>query len=185
MVVKWDKLDKERIREEIKKDLLKKKQEKDKWWRPSKLTEDFLSVTEEVVNDDMNSIVFSDEELLFQINDRLPKRKQVWLSTFKLYKHYIKTWKVEGLKKVDINKLKKFLDIYKKALQKQKNVLFQSLKKDSKAWQRRAWIIERKFDEWNIKRKEEIKQETTVSWEIKIKLPEENKPEENNYLDNK
>ena len=50
----------------------------------------------------------------------------------------------------------KFLHLIKKALFKEKKRLLELLAKDDKQWQRYAWILERKFDDWNIKMKSEV-----------------------------
>lgn len=34
---------------------------------------------------------------------------------------------------------------------------------DDPQWQKWAWIIERKFDEWNIRMKQDIKQDQNIS----------------------
>jgi hypothetical protein len=45
----------------------------------------------------------------------------------------------------------KFLALYKKAIIKQKESLFARMGTDNKARPRRAWIIERKFENWNLR----------------------------------
>ena len=140
--------------------------------RPSKLTDNFLKVVKEVLNDNMNAIIYTDEELLFEINERLPKKENISIATWKNYKRYTQNKEeVNNLRKVDIDKISQFLAIYKKAINIQKKNLFQQLSWDEKAWQRWAWIIERKFSEWNLKHIGEIKQET----EMKVELKEEAK----------
>jgi hypothetical protein len=42
--------------------------------------------------------------------------------------------------------------------------LFESLKSDPQSWQRYAWIIERKFNEWNLK----SIQENTTKMQVDI-----------------
>jgi hypothetical protein len=55
--------------------------------------------------------------------------------------------------------MQEFSGLYKKALLKQRDDLFIKLQNDEKARQKWAWIIERKFDNWNIR----MKQETEIS----------------------
>jgi len=50
------------------------------------------------------------------------------------------------------------LSLYKKAITIQKKSLFESLRNDPQSWQRYAWIIERKFSEWNLKTISEVDQ---------------------------
>lgn len=44
-----------------------------------------------------------------------------------------------------------FQRLIEKAIVREKKTLFQKLREDDKAWRRWARIIERKFDDWNIK----------------------------------
>ena len=46
--------------------------------------------------------------------------------------------------------------LYKKALTIQKKNLFKKLQSDDDKWQKYAWIIERKFDDWNLRSKQEV-----------------------------
>ena len=46
--------------------------------------------------------------------------------------------------------------------------LFKKFTNDDRAWQRWAWIIERKFSEWNLKNINENKNENNHKGEIKI-----------------
>ena len=55
-----------------------------------------------------------------------------------------------------------------KALIIQKENLFKKFSNDDRAWQRWAWIIERKFSEWNLKNINENKNDNTHTGEIKI-----------------
>jgi DNA-binding MarR family transcriptional regulator len=63
---------------------------------------------------------------------------------------------------------KEFCPLIKKALRNQKENLFKKFSNDDRAWQRWAWIIERKFSEWNLKNINENKNENTHTGEIKI-----------------
>ena len=45
-----------------------------------------------------------------------------------------------------------FKRLYLKARIRQKQQLLHSLKTNSKGWQRYAWVLKRKFLEWNIKK---------------------------------
>ena len=112
------------------------------WGRPSKL-EKFLEAMEEVLNEWLQSIIMTDEELFILANENLEEDEQIWHSTFKEYK-------ASSLKE-ETDWHKRFQDLYKKALVKQKNNLFNSLSSDNPQWQKYAWIIERKFSEWNLK----------------------------------
>jgi len=112
------------------------------WGRPSKLNK-FLEAMEEVLNEWLQSIIMTDEELFILANENLEDEEQISYTTFKQYKASSKE------EEKDWNK--RFKSLYKKALVKQKNNLFNSLSSDNPQWQKYAWIIERKFSEWNLK----------------------------------
>lgn len=108
--------------------------------RPSKMPK-FLIAMDKVLNDDINAIIMTDEELLLMANEELAEAEQISDTTFENWKG----WRIE-----DEELYKGFLVLYKKAILKQKSDLFWSMKTDSQ-WQRYAWIIERKFDAWNLR----------------------------------
>lgn len=112
--------------------------------RPTKLTEEFLATARLVIEEGDNALIFTDAELLFQINDKLSDEARISKSTWEKWKAGEVTADPEG---------EKFLRLVEKALHKQKSSLFASLKTEENQWQRWAWIIERKFDDWNLKRK--------------------------------
>lgn len=133
--------------------------QKNLWWRPSKITQEFIDVVEKVLNENINSIILTDEELFELINMNLDKQKQICYTTFKNYK--------ASAIKEENDLYKQFLSVYKKAITLQKKNLFESLKNDQQAWQRYAWIIERKFSDWNLKNISE------VNTKVKLELKEE------------
>lgn len=113
-------------------------------WRPKKY-EKFLEAMEKVLWENINAIIFTDEELFLNCNDLLTWDDKICYTTFRNYKK-------EAIKNSDEELLyNQFLSLYKKALSNQKKNLFDSLKSDPQAWQRFAWIIERKFSEWNLR----------------------------------
>lgn len=114
--------------------------------RPTKLTDKFLKVADEIINDDMNAIIYTDEQLLFLINDKLDEKERITDRTFE-------NWKSGSSPVHEKDKLDNFFALLKKALAKQQATLFLNMKKDQKVWQKWAWIIERKFDNWNIRQK--------------------------------
>lgn len=112
--------------------------------RPTKLTAEFIAAAHEVIEAGDNALIFTDAELLFQINEKLSQEARICKSTWEKWKAGEVRDDVEG---------QEFLRLIEKALHKQKTSLFQSLKTEPNQWQRWAWIIERKFDEWNLKKK--------------------------------
>jgi len=130
---------------------------KNKGGRPSK-AKNFLVAMGDVLNEDINSIILTDEELFLLANEKLNSKDKICYATFKNYKSNSSKLTAETKALYD-----EFLALYKKAILKQKKGLFTSLKKDEKAWQRYAWIIERKFDAWNLRKVSEVKQNTIIS----------------------
>lgn len=117
--------------------------------RPSK-QKDWLQEAEKVLNNDINAVILTDEELVYEVNERVPEEKQITTRTFENWKS-----KVKNDKQLD-EQGKQFFRLIKKALIKQKKELFQKFREDEKAWQKWAWIIERKFEDWNIRYKTDL-----------------------------
>ena len=128
---------------------------KNKEGRPTKLNSGWLEVAERIVNDDINAIILTDEELVFLINDEFDKQDipEEEKEKQKISDRTFKRWKKKN--KEDSEELdevgKQFCHLIKKALTKQKKHLFDKFRSDEGQWQKWAWIIERKFDDWNIK----------------------------------
>lgn len=114
--------------------------------RPSKLTERFMNTANAVLFEDIHAVIFTDEELLAEINERLPEEEQIHKVTFE-------RWKAGD---TEDSRGAEFRWLIEKALRKQKNDLFIQFRTDEKAWQKWAWIIERKFKEWRLPNKHEI-----------------------------
>jgi len=130
--------------------------------RPSKINK-FIEAAKEVLFSD-SVMLFTDEELVDEINERLEEKDRISQRTFK-------RWKASDFEE-DGETGKEFCPLIKKALRKQKESLLKKYSNDDRAWQRWAWIIERKFSEWNLKIITENKNENnnTHSGEIKINM---------------
>jgi len=120
--------------------------------RPTKMTEKFIKVTKKVLGmdkkDSINTIIFTDEELIDEINEQLEEGERISKSTFS-------NWKANSLHSKNLDeKGKIFLSLIKKSIRVQKKFLFQKFKNEL-VWQKWAWIIERKYDNWNIRHKTE------------------------------
>jgi hypothetical protein len=126
--------------------------------RPSKIDR-FIEVAKDILFRD-GLMLLTDEELVFLINENLQESEKVAIRTFKLWKSGDYAEKGETGKE--------FLPLIKKALIIQKETLFKKFSNDDRAWQRWAWIIERKFSEWNLKNINENKNDNTHTGEIKI-----------------
>lgn len=94
------------------------------------------------------AIIYTDEELLRLTNRRLDEKDRVGYASFDRYK--------KGELQRDYPELEEFQELYMDALQRQKEALFDAMTGDGeeRSWQRWAWIIERKFDSWNLRQKQ-------------------------------
>ena len=119
---------------------------------PSKLTTKVLEAIEKVINE--NILMCTDEELVVAINEELPKEERFSYEAFSKWKR--------GQSQSESPLYGEFLRLIKKALVNEKSRLLSLLQKDDRQWQRYAWILERKFDEWNIKTKSEIEHNVNI-----------------------
>ncbi|RLD69237.1 MAG: hypothetical protein DRI95_00665 [Bacteroidetes bacterium] len=115
-------------------------EKKKKNGRPSKLTKELITALEKVVK---NAIYLTDKDLVFMLNLELPVNQQIKYQTFKEYKH--------GISQGENPLIEEFTTLIKTALVKEKINLLEKLKKGENGWQSKAWILERKFSEWNLK----------------------------------
>ena len=110
--------------------------------RPSKLNETFLEKAEKVLWNE-KLMLLTDEELVDEINEELEPGQQISQRTFQ-------RWKAANFEEKGEIGLS-FVALMKKALRDQKANLFEKYQNEKGAWQKWAWIIERKFSEWNLK----------------------------------
>ena len=108
--------------------------------RPTKLTEELIEALKEVAND---SIYLTDEDLIFLVNEKLPEENRIAIQTFKDYK--------AGRRQQNSDLIDEFANLIKKALTNEKINLLKKVEKGENGWQSKAWILERKFTEWNLK----------------------------------
>jgi hypothetical protein len=113
--------------------------------------EKFTEAMQRVVNREHSvgyAIIWTDEQLLDAVNELLePEDRLSWAS--------LKRYKAGEIK--DDRVAEVFVSCYKRALRDQADNLFELLRSDVPGgWQRYAWILERKFDDWNMTRKEKV-----------------------------
>lgn len=90
------------------------------------------------------AIMHTDKELMVLVNELLEPDERISDRTFE-------SWKA-GDSPDDPERLGVFLRLYKRALIEQRGELFERLKEEPPgAWQKWAWILERKFGEWNLR----------------------------------
>jgi len=133
--------------------------------RPTKLTVNFIEALQSVL-DEYGILILTDEDLLFLVNQKLKPKNQISAPTFK-------NWKA-GKFDVEGDTGKQFLSLIKSALVKEKMNLIRTMREsDPGHWQKYAWIIERKFDEWNIKNKQELSGSGAAPIQLVIETKEE------------
>ena len=94
------------------------------------------------------AVIFTDEELVDMVNEMLDEEDRISYRTFQRYKAG------EIKDDDDVGIIPLFVSSYKRALRSQKANLQMKLATDVPGgWQRYAWILERKFDEWNLRAK--------------------------------
>lgn len=124
--------------------------------RPSKLTPELLERLKEVVQEPAFAI-YTDED----IQVALDIERRTW-------ENLVKREYVDELKNVDKEIIDDFFRIIKKARLTQKSNLHNEMRAGENGWQAKAWILERKFSDLNLKNisevKEESKQDITIKW---------------------
>lgn len=122
--------------------------------RPTKLTRKLMNVLKAILEPaskelDTGFIVLTDDALVQLINERLEPEERISKRTFE-------EWKTgNNLSSNPDNEaiLSEFMWLIKKAMHTQRKFLLEKLTTEKNQWQRWAWILERKFDEWNLKKK--------------------------------
>lgn len=104
-----------------------------------KITDRFIKAVETVVSDPFLYIL-TIEELVNSINDEIGE-KYISLDTFKSY--------INGRRGSNQEHYDHFIQLYKRAITKQKKSLVMELSGEDKSWQRYAWLLERKFEDFN------------------------------------
>lgn len=114
--------------------------------RPPTKGRAWLNKFAEVVNREHRvgmAIVHSDMNLVEYVNWELPEEHQIKVKTFEKYK--------SGDRGSD-EFIDEFVGLYKRALMTQCDNLFKTMADEPPgAWQKWAWIIERKFGDWNLR----------------------------------
>jgi len=118
--------------------------------RPSKLSTELVSALETVAENDREYVLFTDEELVAEINDQLPKDKRISYNTFRNYMR--ESMQYKGSK--ESKTLSEFLLVLKRIRRNQKKWLTENmLEAGAGSWQKFGWIGERKFDDLNLTKK--------------------------------
>ena len=131
--------------------------------RPSKI-ERFSQALEEVLNRPKGvgmAIMHTDADLIFLVNEGLEPDERIADITFRKWKSGEAT-QDDALRDV-------FLSLYKRALMDQRDALFDSMAEEPPgAWQKWAWILERKFDEWSLRQR--VVDETSAPKQLVLRV---------------
>jgi hypothetical protein len=111
--------------------------------RPTKMNAEMITAMEIVIAE--NVLFCTDEELVLLVNEKLPLDLQFSFESYSKWKR--------GESQNENMLFKDFLRLVKRALITEKITLLKNLQSGVINWQSRAWILERKFDEWNIRSK--------------------------------
>jgi hypothetical protein len=115
--------------------------------RPSKIQK-FTEALEKVLATDHSvgyAIIYTDLDIVEMVNEMLDPEDRISQRRFEAYK----AGGVDDDASLDV-----FRRLYKGALRQQSSNLFERLSTEPPgAWQKWAWIIERKFDDWNMRAK--------------------------------
>jgi hypothetical protein len=94
-------------------------------------------------------IAMTDEGLVSCVNDMVDEKDRITLRTFERYKRG-----EIGANDPDGENVSLFLSAYKRAIDQQRFALARALADDVPGgWQRYAWLLERKFDDFNLRSK--------------------------------
>lgn len=115
--------------------------------RPTKLTNSWLEAAREVLDEDTDNVLLTDVELIFLINQKLPAKERIVIRTFQRWKKR----NMKGQKQLD-EIGEGFVALVTSALIKQKTNLLERIRAGEQGWQGSAWIMERKFEEWNLRK---------------------------------
>lgn len=118
--------------------------------RPSKLKPHLITALREIVADEANMLICTDEELFFLLNDSLDWDDRVSYSSFKRYKARALEYMDNEALPEDIDPMyAQFYSIIRRATIMMKRNLMRNLMAAEKTdWMRYKWLMERKFTEF-------------------------------------
>jgi hypothetical protein len=138
--------------------------------RPTIISDKIIQAFDAVLNDGMNAIILTDEELITLVNDKLPEEERFSWSAYKDWKAFALGTKTDTTAE-NIKLYQRLGSLIKKALIMQKQSLFKKLQTEPQ-WQRYAWILERKFSEWNLKHVSEASYDVNDKFEQAVQRAE-------------
>jgi len=106
--------------------------------RPTTLTPEIVLFVSELLKDGLNALLYTDEDIREEINYEL---------SLEIKPETFRTW---------IHSNSEFKTLIKKARRQQRENLIKRLTLEKQGWQRFAWLLERKFSEFNLKSISEV-----------------------------
>lgn len=134
-----------------------------------KLSRDFVQTLKDLLAEDENYVLLTDEKILTVLNERLSHDCRIGAKTFQ-------EWKSGKTPKNAPEEAKAFRLLIKRALVKQEMALMKKMQEGHEGWQRFAWIMERKFSEWNIRRKTDLTSEGNAIIGFNFIVPKPTEP---------
>lgn len=140
----------------------------------SKMTK-WLPALKEVLDSD-NILLLSDKDLVFLVNQKLQPDERITDECFSMWKSNKRNAPSEEIGK-------QFIELIQFALIRQKMSIERKMfdETNSTNWQRWAWLLERKFEEWNLKHISENINKNEQSTIINISAGSD---EQKNLIDN-
>lgn len=145
--------------------------------RPLKLSDKFLDTFEEYVKEAKKKltpafIALTEQEMLETINYQLKGKPEHQISVNKWIEYKNKM----PLIREEREKIERFRGLYKEILLKQKQLLLDRLAncepEQAKYWQRFAWILERKFEDYNLRQLQDVKTQSTIIYQSLDNAPQ-------------
>jgi len=129
--------------------------------RPTKMNPRLIEIFTQIVNENM--LYCTNEDIFHLLNLKLKEEGLEQISYMTFWRWITKAADYQSTKPELADMFTEFCYIIKTALIRERSNLLNNLRAGGDAqWQRFAWILERKFDEWNIRNKQDIEQTTKV-----------------------
>lgn len=137
------------------KQLIANRKNAQKAGRTTKINDKIINAFELVLEENDNGCLLEDEELVILVNEKLEGKDKFSYSAFQSWQAFARNKKTKTTEnnRILYNGIR---GVIKKFLLEKKLLLLKNTQKSDAHWQRFCWILERKFDEWNIRRKTEI-----------------------------
>ena len=136
--------------------------------RPTKI-EKFVEAFKKVI-EDTDTTILTDKELFILVNGRLHKKNRISISTFEAWKGPSRD-KYFDSHDYPKEAVEEFIDLMELTRVQQKLNLFNNLTdKKNRNWTQNAWLLERKFEDLNLKKVTENRNINENTQTVKIEV---------------